>query len=371
LILSQIARFSYDILLESAPYILFGVFFAGLIQVFLKAESLKKWLAGKTTGAVVRASLFGVPLPLCSCSVLPVAMQLRKGGASRGATSAFLASTPQTGVDSIVLTLGLLNPVFAIARVVAAFATGLVAGIAQNIADKDNTPAPNQSSPSESKNEKPVKSCCGGAKNPEQNESTKPSLTKRFLQGQHYAFTDLLPSMSGFFLIGFIATGVVMALLPDGFLETYLGGGLLGMLIVCLVGVAVYICASAATPLAAGLILKGMSPGTALVMLLAGPVVSMASLAAIRSMLGLKGLIIYLITVIACAISMGLLLDWFYTASGIAVVVSDAVAGHSHASMISHILAIGLGGLMIYSVGRPLVTRILNPQAGKKSCCQG
>ena len=312
---------------DAAPYIVAGAILAGLMRAFLDAGRLRSMLAERSWRSVFRAALIGVPLPLCSCSVLPVAMQLRRAGASKGATGAFLVSTPESGVDSFVVSIGVLNPFLAVARVIGALMTGLVAGLAQNHLERNDPPA---------------------ALPPPEPERAAESLSKRLLSGQRYAFTDLLPEMAHFYLAGLIATGFVVALLPDQFLATYLGGGLPGMLVVSVVGVAIYICAASSTPLVAALILKGMSPGTALVLLLAGPATSLASLGAVREMLGQRGLIAYLASIIGCAIALGLGVDAINTGMhlGLSNVGSGIIAdAEAHGNLFSQICA---GALLIF-----------------------
>ncbi|MBX3728147.1 MAG: SO_0444 family Cu/Zn efflux transporter [Candidatus Sumerlaeia bacterium] len=323
---------SWLVLAEAAPYILFGTAMAGVLRALLPADQVPGWLAGRGFGPAFRASLIGLPLPLCSCSVLPVAMELRQRGASRGATGAFLVSTPQTGVDSILLSFVLLNPLFAVVRVIGSFVTALVTGFLQTLADDGSPMAGGAAKPSCCSTTQPV-------------AGQRPPLRQRLLAGQHYAFGDLLPKMAKFYAIGILATGVVMALLPEGFLERYLGGGFVGMLVVAVMGVAVYLCASAATPLAAALVAKGMSPGTALVMLLAGPAASLASMAAVRAMIGTRGLAIYLSSITVCAILVGLALDGLYVALAIPVVVAEMGHRHEHLSLFSYGSALVLLGI--------------------------
>ncbi len=353
--LADILENCYQVVLEAAPYILLGTFFAGLIQAFLRADSLKRLLSQPSFKSVYRAALIGVPLPLCSCSVLPVAMQLRRSGANRGATSSFLISTPETGVDSVLLTIGLMNPIFAAARIIGAFVTSLFAGTVQNLLDRrgDLGTAPVV----EEQAEKKTGGCCSssscGAAAQDPPAGERRTWKRRLLSGQSYAFTDLLPSLGKYYVIGILATGILMALLPEGILENYLGGGLAGMLAVSVVGVFIYICASGATPFVAALIAKGMSPGTALVLLLAGPATSMASLVAVRAMLGTRGLAVYLFSIMICAIGLGLALDYFYVATGIPMIVRQAQETQSGVSPFLHVIAIATILYLAWWMARP------------------
>lgn len=298
---------------EAAPWILGGTVLAGLLKSWLNPALLRRWLERPDWRSVARATVVGVPLPLCSCSVLPVAMELRRNGASKGATGAFLVSTPQSGVDSIFLTIGMMNPLFAGVRLFVTFLTGILAGLALNLMDRGGKrePPPEPTTCGEEK--------CGCA--PGMLEAPRPGV----LGGQRYAFGDLLPSMGVYYIIGFVATGLALSLLPPDVLGSWLGGGIGGMLAVCMVGVVVYLCASAATPLAAGLMARGMSPGTALVLLLAGPATSLASMLAVRAMIGTKGLVVYLVCIVSCAVGAGLLVD--QVAAGWAPGIATALAG--------------------------------------------
>lgn len=345
---------SYEVLIEAAPYVLFGTIVAGLLRAFMKPEALRRWFEKPTFGSVFRATVVGVPMPLCSCSVLPVAMQLRRSGANRGATSAFLISTPQTGVDSILLSLGMMNPVLAVARVIGATVTGLVAGSLQIVSERLGWAPPEAAAPAK----KPCGGCCGGGAKAAPVEA-EPGLLQKLLGGQAYAFGDLLPSMSKYYVAGILLSGVVLAFLPEGFLSSYLGGGLLGMLVVCVVGVVMYICASGATPLVAILIWKGMSPGTALVLLLAGPATSLASMVAVRAMLGTRGLLLYLASIIVCAIALGMGLDAFYAATGWPVVVQAAEHIHSHRGVLTHGIAILMGLFFVVYTVKPWLAPLL------------
>jgi uncharacterized membrane protein YraQ (UPF0718 family) len=300
-------------------------------------------------------------------------MELRRRGASRPATRSFLIATPQTGVDSVILSWVLLNPVFAVARVIGSLVTALVTGAAELLFGGEDKPMADSA--------RPAASCCSSTKPaaPEPAASSSCSTTHRhdaappaaapgwrarFLSGQAYAFGDLLPKMARYYIIGLLATGVIMALVPDGWLERYLGGGLAGMVVVAVMGVALYICASAATPLAAVLVAKGMSPGTALVMLLAGPAASVASLAAVRAMIGTRGLAIYLTSITACAIAIGLGLDAFFLLSGIPVVVGQAAHhAHEHLGPVSHAAALIVAALFLWHGTNVLRARLARPAA--------
>lgn len=336
------------VMAEASPWILGGTALAGLLKTFLDPGRLRHWLARSEWQSVARATVVGVPLPLCSCSVLPVAMELRRSGASRGATGSFLVSTPQSGADSILLTVGMMNPLFAGVRLFVAFVTGIVTGLALNLLDRGGRggePISGASPASSSSCEEGDH--CGCANSSAAASGPRPGL----LGGQRYAFGDLLPSMAPYYVLGFAATGLVLALLPADVLGQWLGGGLAGMVAVCVVGLGLYLCASAATPLAAGLMAKGMSPGTALVLLLAGPATSLASLFLVRTMIGTRGLVVYLASILVTAISAGLLLDRASAVFGFSAAISRALGEEEAIGPMGHLLA----GVLLLLILPPVV----------------
>ncbi len=274
-----------------SPYLLFGFFVAGLMAMFVSRRMVERHLGGSGVMPVFKASLFGVPLPLCSCGVIPVAMSLSKQGASKGATIAFLLSTPQTGVDSILVTYSLLGPVFAIFRPVAALVTGLVGGILVNLFGNRPEAAGRRL---EGKDPQP--------------DPVVP-LGKRIVGGLKHGFVTLPRNIGKPLLIGLAVAGVISALVPDDFFADRLGKGLPAMLVMMLIGIPIYVCASASVPVAAALILKGLSPGAALVFLMTGPATNAAGLATIWNTLGRRTAIVYLATVAVCSLLGGLLLD--------------------------------------------------------------
>lgn len=293
MILTDILLQSWYVLLESAPYLLFGYFIAGLMHSFLKPESITKYLGKNNFTSVFWAALFGVPLPLCSCGVVPAAVALHKKGASPGATAAFFVSTPETGVDSISITYALMGGVMTVARPLAAFVTACVAGIGVNLFAKQPI-VPVQE----------VKSCCANKQAPQHN------FWQKLTSGMRYAYVDLVADIAKSFLLGLLIAGAISALLPANFFEEYVGQGFLSLVVALLVGVPMYVCATASTPIAASLLLKGLSPGAALVFLLAGPATNAASLTVIGSMFGKRFVSIYLGAIALVSLAAGVLLNW-------------------------------------------------------------
>jgi uncharacterized membrane protein YraQ (UPF0718 family) len=253
--------------------------------------------------------------------VLPAAVSLRKQGANKGAVTSFLISTPESGVDSIAISYALLDPLLTVIRPLAAFMTALAAGIVENL-----TGLPETAVEQPAEQSCPVDGCCDGSDCQPECHSRRQTLRERIKGGLRYAFTDLWDDLAVYFFAGILLAGVIAALVPESFFTTYLGGGLSAMLIMLVAGIPLYICATASTPVAAALILKGVSPGAALVFLLAGPATNMASLAALVGTLGKRSTAIYLAAIGVSAVFFGLGVDALYHGLGIS---AQAVVGHS------------------------------------------
>ncbi|MBM4103030.1 MAG: permease [Planctomycetes bacterium] len=278
---------------EMSPYLLFGFLVAGLLSMFISAKTVERHLGRRGFWSVLKASLFGVPLPLCSCGVIPVSMSLYKHGASRGAVISFLLSTPQTGVDSILVTYSLLGPVFAIFRPIAALLTGLFGGTLVNAFDQN---------PAEL-NQPCTDDCCN-----------KTKKENRLLRSLRYGFLVLPADIGKAMLLGLVIAAVISATIPDDFFAVYLtaGGGLLAMVIMMAVGIPMYVCATASVPIAAALIEKGLDPGAAMVFLMTGPATNAAAFTTLWSILGKKTALLYLLSVVVCAFAAGFALDLIY-----------------------------------------------------------
>lgn len=274
---------------EMSPYLLFGFFVAGLLSVLISRAMVEKHLGGKGFWHLVKASAFGVPLPLCSCGVIPVSMSLRKHGASRGSTISFLLSTPQTGVDSIFVTLSLLGPVFAIFRPLAAFATGIIGGEMVNIFGEK----------AEEEKEQRTDEC-----------SDSGPGSNKMLRGLRFGFVTLPRDIGKAMLAGLVIAAVISAFIPKDFFAEYLGTGIFAMLVMMFLGIPVYVCATASVPVAAVLIAKGLTPGAAIVFLMTGPATNAATFATIWKTLGAKTAITYIVSVAGCALLSGILLDY-------------------------------------------------------------
>jgi uncharacterized protein len=285
----------WNTIADMSVYLLLGFFVAGILSVLVSQQLVERHLGGRGFWPLFKASLFGVPLPLCSCGVIPVSVSLHKHGASRGSTIAFLLSTPQTGVDSIAVTYSLLGPVFAIFRPLAALATGLIGGMAVDVFDNKE----------ENLSQSPKKcsgDCC----------SNNPNKPGKFIRGLKYGFISLPRDIGKAMLVGLVVAAFIAALLPDDFFAAYLGTGIFAMLVMMLIGIPAYVCATASVPIAAAMMMKGLTPGAAVVFLMTGPATNAASFAIIWKTLGGRTALIYLGSVAFCALASGILLDYFY-----------------------------------------------------------
>ncbi|HJH32830.1 MAG TPA: permease [Methanosarcinaceae archaeon] len=322
-----IAGATWEIFAEAAPYLFFGFGIAGLLHSFVPDEKIVRFLgasAGKVR-SVVNAAIAGVPLPLCSCGVVPTAISLKKRGATRGATVSFLISTPQTGVDSVAITYALLDPIMTIFRPIATFVTAVSAGILDNLLIKDKSSAPSilQTIPLAVPKDNTTCSCGDCSIPAPQGDS----FSQRAYGGIKYAFVELLGDISKWLIVGIIIAGIVSYAIPGRLITSYLGGGIGSMLIMLVVGIPLYICATASTPLAAAFMAKGMSPGTAFVFLLAGPATNSATITIVAKFLGKRSAALYLISIGAFSIAFGLLLDLIYLKMGIE---ATSIVGHAH-----------------------------------------
>lgn len=290
----------WHILRDSAPFMLFGFLVAGLLHAFLDRERLLGRLRGRSAGSVVAAAAVGLPLPLCSCSVLPTAVTLRDKGAGPGAVASFLVATPETSVSSVLLTYGLLGPVMAVVRPVAALVTAIVAGLATNRAAPPVGAVP-----------EPVPTCtdCGcGSTTSDAVETATPPLTTRLATAVRYAFVDLFDDVFGWMVLGIAFAAALAAFLPADALAG-IGSGPTAMIILILVGVPLYVCAEASTPVAAGLVAAGVSPGAALVFLLVGPATNLGSLGLLARRLGRGFVAGYLGAIVVVALAAGIVVD--------------------------------------------------------------
>ena len=273
---------------EMSPYLLLGFLLAGLMHAFIPGGWYAKYLSGHSLRSVFNAALFGVPLPLCSCGVIPTATSLHREGAGKGAVTSFLIATPQTGVDSIFATYSLMGLPFAIVRPITAFLTAILGGTLVNWGTK---PSPS-------------------ALNSQLSTTINFKLsTINFKSALHYAFVEMMQDIGKWLVIGLIIAGLITVLVPESFFAVFKDNTLLSMLLVLCISIPMYICATGSIPIAVALMLKGLTPGAALVMLMAGPACNVASLLIVNKVLGKRTLLLYLVAIIGGAVLSGVVID--------------------------------------------------------------
>lgn len=341
-------------ILISSPYLLLGFFIAGILRSFVSVEKVTKALGKNSYSSVLKAAAVGVPLPLCSCSVIPTAVALKKSGASNGAVSSFLISTPESGVDSIALTYGIMDLPMTIFRPLAAFVSGFVAGTLQMIFNPS-------ASKEEVEEKKEEVSCCKCSCS----SAPKKSLMTKLKEGFSFAFFDLFNDMAFWLFIGLLSGALIDYFVPGNWLEG--ANGFTGRLIILAIGIPLYVCASSSTPVAAALVMKGLSPGCAILFMLVGPATNVSNIVVLRKYLGAKGVVINVISIASVALIFSYLVDWFYQAWNIPVNFS-VVSAHDHFAHSPWALASAIIFSLLLAKGlwQQFKEKYLT---SKKSCC--
>jgi len=344
--LLNMATGAWQTLADMSPYLLFGFLAAGLLSLIATPDKVKKHLGGHGAWPVVKASLLGIPLPLCSCGVIPVAASLNKHGARNGAVSSFLISTPQTGVDSILVTYSLMGPVMAIFRPVAAFISGVLGGLAMNAFDKSGTGS-----------EVPRESC--------RDECCLEGRTRRhpLVQALRHGFITLPRDIARPLLAGLLAAGMITALIPPHLFQERLQSSFMQMLIMLAIGIPIYVCATGSVPIAAAMIAKGISPGAAFVFLMTGPVTNVAALATVWKMMGRRAVAVYTAAVAVTAIMCGMALDAILTTGRL------PPPSHAHSMLPGWIGTVSAGVLLILLAWHSIPSRWRSGGAKTASCC--
>lgn len=319
----------YETFLIASPYMILGLVFSGLLHAFLPEEKIKKWFSGPGFWPIFRAALLGVPLPLCSCSVIPASISFRKSGASRAATSAFLISTPESGLDSIALTYGMMGLPMAILRPIAALISALLAGFFQVIFNKEKDDFVDSKTMPESE-------CCS-----HNHKKEKINFFLGLKKGIKYAFFDLIEDMAFWFFIGLALAAFISALVPIDVIASF--NGVMGKLGIILLSIPLYICASAATPVAAALIAKGLSPGGAILFLLLGPATNITNLLVLQKFLGKKAIVLNLLAIFLVSIFFSYLADIVL----LPVFIKSEILVHSHFSLANYFFAVIFGLLLL------------------------
>lgn len=323
---------------EMSPYILLGFIIAGFLHVFIKPQMMSRHLAGSGVKPVVKAALLGIPLPLCSCGVLPTAVSLRRQGASRGAVTSFLIATPQTGVDSIAATYSLLGLPFAILRPIGALVGSVFGGVSvQKFAANDSIV------------EEVAGKCHDGECEAGEPES-KTSFMAKIGEAFRYGLVDMVGNVGKWLVIGLVIAALITVLVPD---ELFLGLAdypLLAMLLMVVVSVPMYVCATGSIPIALSLIAKGLTPGVGFVLLMAGPAANFASMMILSKSIGRRSTLIYTASVIVTSLAFGLMIDYLLPREWFTPAVSNYVAScHSEFGLFETLCSIVLAGLLVYT----------------------
>jgi len=298
------------ILMEMSPYLMLGFIFAGLLHLLFPKQRVRKYMGQNNFKSIFNAALFGIPLPLCSCGVIPTGISFYKHGASKASTVSFLISTPQTGIDSIFVTYSMLGLPLAIIRPIVAFITGLFGGMVTKKIDPENDESV--------------------IENNDNNEEIPFGFFPKVKEMFRYSFIDFLQDISNWLVIGLLIAAFISVIVPNDFFADKIPNDFLGMLVILVISIPVYICATASVPIAAVLMLKGLSPGAALVLLMAGPATNAATITMIAKVLGKKPLIGYLGAIISGALLSGFILDYFLPSEWFNISDHFGHIGHNH-----------------------------------------
>lgn len=287
-----------ELFMESAPWLILGFFVAGLMKALVPQDLLARHLGAPGFFSVLKAALLGAPLPLCSCGVIPAAIGLRRAGASKAATTSFLISTPETGVDSIAISYALLGPFMAVIRPIAAVVSAITAGL---LVGTSAEPGPQQPSTTS-----PESSCC---ESEQAHQPERVDYKTKIKSGLRFTFVDLVHDIALWLLIGLAIAAAIQTFVPQQFLVQW-GDGFAAFAVMALIGVPMYICATASTPIAAGLLFSGVSPGAVLVFMLVGPATNIATIGLVKAELGTRALVAYLVAVVGVGFGFGYLTNF-------------------------------------------------------------
>ncbi|MDO6568020.1 SO_0444 family Cu/Zn efflux transporter [Alteromonas sp. 1_MG-2023] len=402
-----------SLFMESAPWLLLGLLVAGIMHELVPVSFLERHMGSSSTASISKAAVIGAPLPLCSCGVIPAAIGLRRSGASKPSTISFLVSTPETGVDSVSVSYALLGPLYAIVRPIAAIVSAIYAGLMVRWFDGDklkqeahshqakaNTPKSNTSqshthsdhagesccasktsaekqvepAPSEQEqtsccaSEKPVTSCCDDTTDAQAKPAKQANKLTQVLQ---YASGKLLEDIVVWLLVGLALAAAIKTWVPTDFLTQW-GDGVVAMLVMALIGIPMYICATASTPLAVGFLAAGLSPGAVLVFLMAGPATNVSTMGMIKQEMGFKTLCLYLFSVITASIGFGYLLNYAVSAFSLESLIHMESQLHSHGpnvQVLYAVCAVLLAALMARLGLSKLNARLNHRKVSHEGCC--
>lgn len=365
-----------QLITSMSPYLLLGFLIAGIMHTFIPGKYFHKYLSKKSFRSVINAALIGIPLPLCSCGVIPTAMSMRKDGASKGAVASFLIATPQTGVDSIMATFSLMGLPFAIIRPIAALFTAVAGGFLVNKGDKcchgqGNVETSSCCCHSHSHAEGHTCQCSSHSHAEEHScqchsHAEGHSFFSKVKDALTYAYVDMVEDIGKWLVVGLVIAGIITTVIPTEYFAFFKDNTLASMLLVLLISMPMYLCATGSIPIAVALMMKGLTPGAALVLLVAGPACNFASILILRKFLGTRTLLLYLGSIVFGSIIFGCLVDWLQYAGHVDFLrqlhVSHACCDHGP-SFFNWACTILLALMLIYA--------LVFPKLGlrKKKCC--
>ena len=368
--------------MESAPWLLLGLLVAGVMHELVPVSFLEKHMGSASFGAISKAAIIGAPLPLCSCGVIPAALGLRRSGASKSSTISFLVSTPETGVDSVSVSYALLGPLYAIVRPVAAIVSAIYAGLMvrffaerYELAEHNNPVsevgiASCCSAKLEMTTQPEAETQCCDSESSHQHDHQSARKSSKFAKVLSYASGKLLEDIVVWLLIGLALAAAIKTWVPTDFLTQW-GDGVVAMLVMALIGIPMYICATASTPLAVGFLAAGLSPGAVLVFLMAGPATNVSTMGMIRQEMGMRTLVLYLFSVISASIGFGYALNDLVSTFSLSSMIKTAKHVHEHGAgvqIIYGLCAILLAGLMV-RLGVKKLKQYRHNQEQHSACC--
>lgn len=374
----------FVLFMESAPWLLLGLLVAGIMHELVPVSFLERHMGSNSASSITKAAVIGAPLPLCSCGVIPAALGLRRSGASKSSTVSFLVSTPETGVDSVSVSYALLGPLFAIIRPIAAIVSAIYAGFMVRWFDtetahngvKQETPqscCSHQASTPETVDSEKTNSCCASEQQASSSCCDAESIQKsnKVTDVLHYASGKLLEDIVMWLLIGLILAAAIKTWVPTDFLTQW-GDGVIAMFVMALIGIPMYICATASTPLAVGFLAAGLSPGAVLVFLMAGPATNVSTMGMIKQEMGMRTLCLYLFSVISASIGFGYLLNVIVNVFSLQHFIQMQSNIHNHGAnvqVIYLVCAILLAALMLRIGVNTAIAKLQTKKQEPTNCC--
>ena len=324
---------SWHIIAQFAPYLLLGFVVASFLQYLIPEDFIVKQLGKKGFLSILRSTLWGIPLPLCSFSVIPVASSIKNSGASKGSTIAFLSATPQTGVDSLLATAALLGWPFAIIKLIIAFIAGIISGVLVDFIDtkKENKFIEFDFCPLLNK---------------------KKNLKENSLK---YFFITLPLDLYKPLLIGILIAGFIPNLIQSN-LPSYLSDGFYSFLSMTFISLPLYVCAVESIPVAYTFLLKGISLGSILIFLIIGPATNSATILAAMKIIGKKSTFIYIFTLVLIAWFSAYLIDGYL----FNLEIEPPKDHHLHLNLLNHISGIFLILYFLNAVFNKKIKSFLN-----------